>query len=185
MLPMNLQPLYKLSTKVLSCLRNLRRMPICLLLLFSSLLSCHADPSLSSTGMCQCAVSGKVDRLELRDQRLVAVVEIQETPFDFQKEPGHTAVWVLPKLTNLSKKPLSVTVSCALFDEAGILVVALSQGWPKLDPGEKDFQLASCIQRLPVSDFKRIRSCMVSILVGTPRAPSFDMDEDDEDDAAD
>lgn len=150
------------------------------ILIFSTLSSlCYANPSLSATGMCQRVVTGKVDYLELRDQRLAAVVEMRETPFDSQKERGHTAVWVLPKITNLSKESVSVTVSCAFFDQKGLLVVALSQGWHQLDPEEKNFQLSSCIQRLPVADFQRIHSCMVSILVGTPRKPSYDLEEDD------
>lgn len=141
---------------------------------------CFADSSLTATGGCQRITEGKDYSLTLKNERLAAVVEIRESPFSFQKEPGHTAIWGLPKLTNLSGKPYSVTVSAAFFDQSGELIIALSQEWHKLEPNQKDFQLASCIQRLPEVDFKRIHSCTVSMLTGTPRKPSFGLDEDAE-----
>lgn len=159
-----------------------RRIIMCLIVGLSA--SCYASQPLTSTGMCQRIVSGSTERFTLKNDRLSTIVEIRETPFDFQKEPGNTTIWVLPKLTNLSKEAVSVTVSCALFDKEGLLVVALSQGWHQLDPGEKDFPLQSCVQRLPTKDFQRIHSCIISVLVGSPREPYLVLDKDEAEDEA-
>jgi hypothetical protein len=139
-----------------------------------------AEPSLMGQIQCAEIVQGKQRTATLTNAELKAVIDLQESPFDFQKEPGHTAIWVLPKLTNLSKKPLSITVSAAFFDKVGNLVIALSQEWPKLDAGVKDFQLGSCIARLPVSDFRKIDTCKVTFLIGSPRKPNYSTSKEGE-----
>ena len=140
-----------------------------------------AEASLTATGECSRITTGKDVVLKIKDKQLSAVVDIKESPFNSQKGPGYTTVWVLPKLTSLSRKPMSVTISAAFFDKSGKLVVALSQEWPKLEPDDKNFQLGSCFRRLPKKDFNRICSCKVTILTGLPRADSCDfIDEEEE-----
>ncbi|MFA6356242.1 MAG: hypothetical protein WCY23_03940 [Candidatus Omnitrophota bacterium] len=76
-------------------------------------------------------------------------------------------VFANPRITNKAGKKINVSYHVAFFDKAGELVCSASQQ-SDIAGNEKDFQLGSCLMKLPQEDLSNIVSYKIVVYAGEP-----------------
>ena len=125
-----------------------------------------ANPStIEKSGKCKLQKAGAFDKkkffiLDLKNSDAEVKCEFRGGDF-FNK----FALFGIPKVTNLSKKPFNMSYNVAFFDKSGKLITTVRQDWDNVKADAKEFQMGSALSSLPEAAFKKITSYKLVIYI--------------------
>ena len=130
-----------------------------------------APGKITKSGKCKLYEAGiseseKIFRLDLKNEKIQAVCE-----FRGKASLGKFRLIGVPKMTNLTDKPLYVSYNVAFFDEDDNLVCCICQN-STLKPKTRSLQLASSLNNIPKDEFDKITSYKLVIHISdVPEEP--------------